>query len=270
MVIDAHTHVGEARSVASLSAGDEERLLVDPADPTVDYAKRTAVMDDDGVDEAVVLPSFTYDTSQGIESTRRYNDSMHRIAREHDRFACGIATVEPSHGEAALGELDRVADLGFPGVAWHHNPQGIALDTPASLRCIRRAEDLGLTPIVHCFTDWNYEELDRLDRIASRTGEPLLVLDATSTMDNVKRVIRLGHRHEHLHFDTALMFSIGRVVERLVDELGPERLVYGSDLYTDPLMYRRSPDLFQVRTAEIDEGSRDLILEGNIRRLLDL
>jgi predicted TIM-barrel fold metal-dependent hydrolase len=262
MVIDAHTHVG------SLGVAGGGR--VDPKNLDVEYDLRTKIMDQNDIDQAVVLPPSSYDKSNGIEAVRTLNESMSKIVKDHDRLVGGIATVEPTHGEAAVEELEHIADMGFNAVTWHHRFQGGAIDEPVTKSCLQRADDLNLVTFIHCFPTSNLEALRRIKNIAEYTTQPIVILDAFADYDNVELAIELGKEYDHLYFDTALMFSIGQVVESIVEELGSERLIFGSDLYTQPLMYQYSADLFQVRKAQISEDERQDILENNIRRILDL
>lgn len=262
MVIDAHTHVG---SLGVAGGGH-----VDPSDLDVEYDLRTEIMDQNEIDQAVILPPSSYDKSTGIEAVRELNKSIRQIVENHDRLVDGIATIEPTHGETAVDELERIAEMGFNAVSWHHRFQGGAIDEPVTKSCLQRADELGLATFIHCFPASNLEALRRINNVAEYTSQPIVILDAFADYDNVELAVELGSKYDHLYFDTALMFSIGQVVETIVDELGSERLVFGTDLYTQPLMYQYSSDLFQVRKAQIDENERENILENNIRQILDL
>lgn len=262
MIIDAHTHIGSL----SIEGGNRD----DPTDPPVEYDERTRIMDQNGIEKAVILPSTDYDKSAGVEATRELNNSIRKIADSHNRFSCGVATVEPTHGEAALKELERVADNGFKAVVWHHRFQGGAIDSPDAKRCIERAGELGLAIYIHCIPFSNLEMLSRIGNIANLTDEPIIVLDTFADPDNVELAIDLGAQHDHLYFDTALMFSLGRIVEKLVDNLGAERIIFGSDFYSSPVLYEYTSDLFQIRKAKITEQERSAILGQNIIRILDL
>lgn len=264
MVIDIHTHVGGF-------CGPERIDRFDPHSPDIDYDLREEIMDQNGIDTAVILPSLDYDTSEGIRATRALNDSMRRIAAEHERLVCPVGTVEPGHGHAAIDEVDRLAAEGFTGVTVHNQHQRIPLDAAPTMAILDRAEEVGLVPFIHCFSpDWEFENLDRLPRVADRLSQPVVVLDALSRYGQEQRLIELGERFDNLHFDTTMTNSLGLMVESIVEKLGPRRLVFGSGLYTRPLQYRYSADLFQVRNANISDADRELILEGNARRILDL
>lgn len=268
MTWDAHHHVGGLHFGGGEDGTFAGSGRADPYDVAVDYETTAQVMDDNDIDKAVAMPTPTYDRRDGTDSTRALNDSVAEIAAEFDRFACGLGTVEPSHGDAALDELERIADLGLAGVAWHHRFSGVAIDEPVTRAAVDRLDDLDLVAFVHCYPESGLEDVGQMDAIAELTDQPIVVLDALYSPHNVPEVIELGRKHDNLYFDTAVMNSIGLIVERLVDQLGADRVVAGTDFYSDPVVYRRSSDLFQVRTADITEGEREQILEGNLRRIL--
>jgi predicted TIM-barrel fold metal-dependent hydrolase len=70
-------------------------------------------------------------------------------------------------------------------------------------------------------------------------------------------------------FDTSLAYSFD-FVERFVATFGAERVVFGTDMYSPPLAYRRSTVLDQLLDSGLDDGQRSLILSGNLGRLLGL
>jgi predicted TIM-barrel fold metal-dependent hydrolase len=195
MVIDSHTHVG-AVTVEQSYIGEADRDWADPSDLEVDYDERTAVMDENGIDEAIVSPTATYDRSEGIESTRCVNDSVREIVDEYDAFAAGVGTVEPTHGDRAIEELERIADLGLAGVGWHHRLTGTVIDSPTTIEVIERLDDLGLVAMIHAISPLSdLEHLDRIENVAGHTDQPIVVQDAMYQLGNPKKIATLGNRY---------------------------------------------------------------------------
>jgi predicted TIM-barrel fold metal-dependent hydrolase len=53
-----------------------------------------------------------------------------------------------------------------------------------------------------------------------------------------------------------------------VGNFGAERLVFGTDMYSPPLAYRRSTVLDQLLNSGLDDAQKRTILSSNIRRIL--
>jgi predicted TIM-barrel fold metal-dependent hydrolase len=268
MVLDVHTHIG------SYDRAEDGITRYQPSDPPVDYQQRVETMNENGIDEAIPLPGPQYDRSQGAAGTSKLNDAMKRITERHERFVGPVGIVEPTHGENAIDELHRLNEEGFVGVMFQHQMQGVALDAPPSVECLKTADELGLVPFIHCYSpEYPYEHLNKLDHVAHIFDNPAIIIDTLAsyfTTSGSNQVVELGQEYETLYFETSLMFSLGRLVEQLVAELGADRLLFGSDFATRPLTYRQSADLFQVKTAHITEDERERILERNAHRILDI
>jgi predicted TIM-barrel fold metal-dependent hydrolase len=57
-------------------------------------------------------------------------------------------------------------------------------------------------------------------------------------------------------------------VERFVSNFGAGRLVFGTDMYSPPLAYRRSTVLDQLLDSGLDDEQKRTILSTNIARIL--
>lgn len=261
MIIDAHTHVGPFI--------EEKRIK--PESISINYDRWEEILDQNDIDKAVIMPTTGYDTSEGINSTKKLNNKVQSLVREYERFTTGIGTVEPSHQRRALGEIERLGSMeNISGVMWHHRHQGSSIDDPTTTECLSKIKELDLVAYIHSFPESQLENLGKIEKIAPITDAPIIVLDALGLYSNIETAIDLADEYDNIYFDTALLFSLGRIVERMVDEVGAERLIFGSDLYTNPLMYRHSPDLYQVQKAKITEIEKKKILSENIRKILGL
>jgi predicted TIM-barrel fold metal-dependent hydrolase len=277
MVLDVHHHIGGKDGQGEVNSGDDAKAggeLFDPADPQVDIELRAEIMDRNGIDEAVIFPSLGYDESAGAEATRILNDRLMEIYEDWDRFACPVGTVEPRHDQAAMDELERLADEGFAGVMFHNGFQGLPINSPPTLNLLELADELGLVSFVHCYSPVMQmtERLGQMRAVGERVDNDVIILNSLNAWMNWEQVIDLGREYENFYFETTMLSSIGRPVEEVVNRLGADRVVFGSDLYTlpEPAIYHKTPDLFMIRNAQISEEERQLILEDNARRILDL
>jgi len=134
---DIHQHVESADSSYSDSASPASII-------EKDFAARTRIMDENGIEKSVMLAGTQYRKTNGIENTKKVNDLVAEyVAKHSDRFPIGVGTVEVSHGDASLKELDRVArELKLRGIVWHHAHAGTQINHAFMRPLLKRSEAL--------------------------------------------------------------------------------------------------------------------------------
>ena len=86
-----------------------------------------------------------------------------------------------------------------------------------------------------------------------------------SPPDGFRRSIEVCNRHPQLVVDTCGSYMTGHWIRRLVEEIGPDRVLYGSDTPFIDLRY----GLGRVIGAGLDDDTLRLVAGGNARALLD-
>lgn len=275
-VIDAHHHVGSVPSLMAQVADSGPRGLEldlgtfhDPAE----VAERISVMDANGIDQAVVIPTHEYLRPAGIVDTRRVNDAIAGYRdRNPKRFPAAVGIVEPLHGRYAFDELQRVRDeLGLVGISFHTRFQGVSTDSYLVRGLVERMVELGLVPFMHAYAGSPDEAPWMVTGLGRAFPEStLIVLDGFSGLErSAKEVSIAAEAAPNLVFDTSLAYSFD-FVERFVATYGVERVVFGTDMYSPPLAYRRSTVLDQLVDSGLHGEQRSQILSGNLRRILQL
>lgn len=272
-VIDAHHHVGGVPSLMgdAIDSSDQAPVgdaLVDEAE----MAARIGIMDANGIDQSVVIPTHEYLRPDGQADTSALNDGIAAYRdRRPDRFVAAIGIVEPLHGDRSHAELERLRDqLGIVGVSFHARFHGVSMDSHLLGGLVRRAAELGLVPFVHVYADSPDEAPWKIVDVARSCPESTIVmLDGFSGFERVKDINRAAAEAPNLVFDTSLVYSFD-FVEHFVATFGPERVVFGTDLYSVPLAYRRSYTLDQLLDSRLSDEDKVALLSGNLRRILDL
>jgi len=274
-VIDAHHHVG---SVPSLMAGVGDvgppRLELDlrPFRDPEEHQGRVAVMDANGIDHAVVIPTHEYLRPGGTADTCQVNDAIAAYQRrDPDHFVAAVGIAEPLHGRHAYAELEHAHDLGLVGISFHTRFQGVGTDSYLVRGLVERMAALDMVPFVHALAGspdeapWMVAELAR-----SLPEVTVVVLDGFSGLErSAKESSLAAAAAPNLVFDTSLAYSFD-IVERFVATFGAERVVFGTDMYSPPLAYRRSTVLDQLMGSDLDDTQKAVILAGNLRRILRL
>jgi predicted TIM-barrel fold metal-dependent hydrolase len=267
-VFDCHHHVGDVRhAVGSVSADELETVVAD------DGVGRLALMDEGGVDMALVMPGHSYEQPDGVAATRRQNDRVaaYRDARP-DRFPVAAGVVEPLHGSVSLDELERCAtDLGLVGMTFHARFQGVSIDHPWILKLLERMVELKLVPLVHAVQETPDEALWKIAAIARELPDvPMLILDAFSTFEGTRQALMVARDHPSLLFDTALCASF-TFIEGFIREVGSHRVIVGSDLYTpSSALIRRIDIVEQVRRSSLSDSAKEDVLWANASQLFSL
>jgi predicted TIM-barrel fold metal-dependent hydrolase len=273
-IIDAHHHVGSVPSLmAQVSETGPQGLELDltPFRDDSEMEARLAVMSANGVDQAVVIPTHEYLRPAGTADTRQINEAIAAYQkRDPTHFPSAVGIVEPLHGRHAYDELQYVRDeLGLVGVSFHARFQGVTTDSYLVRGLVERMAELELVPFIHAYAGSPDEAPWMVAELAKTMPEvTMLVLDGFSGLErSAKESSLAAAAAPNLVFDTSLAYSFD-IVERFVANFGAERLVFGTDMYSSPLAYRRSTVLDQLLDSGLDDEQKQAILSFNIARIL--
>lgn len=262
-IVDAHHHVGDAHASLGLGAA---------GGGSSEAATRLATMDRHGVDAAVVIPGHGYLRPEGLADTRRVNDGIAAYRDAHPgRFAAAVGIVEPYHGSAGYAELGRVRDeLGLVGISFHARFQGVSTDSPLIRALLERMGEHGLVPFVHAMGEAYGEPLWQVQALARDFPDlSFLVLDCFSDFEQCRQALVVAEETPNLVFDTSLAYTFD-LVEPFLRRFGPGRLVFGTDLYSAPLGYRRTHVLGQILDCDVADDVKQAVLADTLERLLGL
>ncbi|MEY2421946.1 MAG: uncharacterized protein QOI95_2013 [Acidimicrobiaceae bacterium] len=237
-------------------------------------SRRIQLMDSFGIDAACLMPpSGAFGDSASMEDM---NDATASVCGQHpDRFPAGLIHLDLSHAETTvLAELERAhSQLGLHGVVFHHRFQGVFLDHPTMVSVLRRCADRGLTVFIHVVGESTLESAWRLEALIEKAGtnSPIVALDAFSSSDRAFDVLRLCIRKPNVFVDLGAMnAAVGYALDAFLGEIGPERILVGTDLYMEPTNYHFPFAIHEALHLELDTGSKQQMLDGNARRLLGL
>jgi aminocarboxymuconate-semialdehyde decarboxylase len=239
-----------------------------------------------------------------VWASQRINDGLAEVQQEYPGRIYGMGMVPLPHGRAAAAELTRAKqELGLHAVQILSSIEGRDLDDPEFLPFFERAEELQMLVLVH--PDVRVIR-DRLDKyyLQNLIGNPLETAIAIASLifggvlerfSKLKLVFahgggvapsligrwRHGHANRpeprskfigsvdemfsHLYFDTVVYDP--KVLRFLVDAMGADHVLLGTDHSGDMSCWRRVPE---IRGLDFAEKEKELILGGNAARLLGL
>jgi predicted TIM-barrel fold metal-dependent hydrolase len=228
-------------------------------------ARLIEVADRMGIERLVVFMGHPHIIDPSPDDLRRQNDEVLQALSHWHHRAFGFVYVTPKHVDASLAEIERCVV----------NGPMVGLKLWVAARCadeaidpiIRRATALNAVIYQHTWikTAGNQGgESTPMDlaQMAMRHPEARIVLGHTG--GNWERGIRAVRSLKHVSIDLGGFDPTAGVVEMAVRELGPERILYGSD--APGRSY--ASQLAKVRGALIPEAQKRLILGENLRRLM--
>ena len=243
-VIDFHGHVGRWDIYGMI---DNPDLMLQ-------------AMDAVGIDHACLFHIFHPDSVSSNDLTARF------VARYPDRFV-GFAYVSPLIYSGCVDELSRAIDeLQFSAIKLYPPYTPWPLNQPQWYPIYEFADDRGLTIIFH--TDSGSQSRPKfLADIAPRYPNANFVAGHSgNTAEPRREAIAAARACPNVYLETCSTFRTPGVIEELVDGVGVDRVLFGSDM---PLMDPRS-QIGKIITARISDEAKQKILGGNAGRLLGI
>lgn len=241
MIVDAHVHIGKSTRLQIDADGE---LLVRYADEL-------------GFDKICCtdLTALFYDMHEG---NRLLADEMKRFP---DRIL-GYASLHSTRfGQAALDELERCRhDYGMRGLKIYSTPE-TSIAEPAMIPILEKCVALDFPILAHTTPH-------ECEYLMSYVPEAKLMMAHGGAQPFAKgdwnRAIMAAKKYPNLYLETASSTIDLGFVEACVAELGAAKIIFGSDM---PLLDPWT-QLTKIRSTRIAQADRDLILGGNILRLM--
>jgi len=239
-ILDVHAHLGPWFSTY-IHAGEADGLI--------------RSMDRLGI-QATALIAFD---SIGPDM-RGGNDRVAAAMRQYpDRFL-GYATVDPNEPQAMAGELERCfGQLGFHAIKFHCDTHGYPADGDHYRPALEYADAHGLAVLIHgTITALMLESYPRAQFLSAHVGG----WDGRFP----HYAVELAKKYPNIHMDLAASTVFNGALEKLVEEVGADRVVHGSDV---PLM-DPGYQLGRVLAASLTAADKEKILYRNAARLFGL
>jgi predicted TIM-barrel fold metal-dependent hydrolase len=246
-VIDAHAHVGPWFNFFTPSPDGETMLQV---------------MDRCGVRMAVVSALL----GVGPDAEPGNAEVVELIARYPDRFA-GYAIFNPHH-PGSLADVQRTLSApGIVGIKIHPDTHEYHVAEPGYAPMWALANARQLPVLTHTFAGSPYCEPVDFDPIAQRWPEARIILGHSgATPAGHRQAMKVAQTHPHVYLELCGSFTTGQWIRRMVDAVGAERVLFGTDFPFIDFRY----GLGRVVFADLTESDRRLVLGENARRLLKL
>ncbi len=243
-VIDAHCHAGRGMNYG------RDNPPSDPWTSWNDPEWTLRRMEEVGIEKTVIFPINNTTYARANEEVAGY------VRQWPDRFI-GFAKHDAETEAGQIGNLLRreVRELGLRGLKLHGVPSAEMMDA---------AGELGIPILFH---PPGVEA--SLEAVRSHPGVPCILAHlgsfASGNWREHVRAIEAARAIPNLYLDTSSVVFVP-YLEQAARELAAEKLIFGSD---GPLVDVRV-ELYKIRLLKLPPEKEELILSGNIRRLLRL
>jgi uncharacterized protein len=236
LVIDAHCHAGrgEAMSAPWTTRADLEITLRHMAEA--------------GIDRTVIFPINN-------ASYEKPNQEIAEICGRYPGKFIGFAKHDSQTEEGRIRSLlkHEVGTLGLKGLKLHRLPTREVLDTVA---------ELGIPVLYHPEKVANFhtiaQEYSRIPFIMAHLGS-----FGSRDWPEHMEAISIARRYPNVYLETSSVVFF-KFLEMAAKELGPEKLIFGSD---GPELDSRV-EIYKIRLLKLPAAAEAQILGGNIIRLL--
>jgi len=236
-VIDVHAHLGRWGYPGSEGVVDELRRLLDRSG----FSK---VIISSGMAIAYDVPGGNAEVARAVESDERIYGSVVFNARD---------------GKESREQVERYADHPrFVAAKYHPAYTGLALNAAENLKVI---ELIARKKLPLTFHSWTGDGAAAAEVARRFPKLPMIWFHALAT--DYRKAAELARDLPNVYLDYVTSTQERGKVELLVERLGADRLLFG----TDQSLFEPIRPLGQLIEAEICERDRRKILAGNAREL---
>lgn len=218
-------------------------------------------------DSAVLLP-LKLDLVSPDNMEEYWRDATARSGTD-DRFHF-FGSVHPAQ-EGWETALENYKAQGVKGIKFHPTMQRIAPNSDEAMAIFEKCNELGLHVFFHAGragiepgTQGEFARMENYDLPLQEFPNMTFIFGHSGARDWEEALVR-GKRHDNIIMEFAGP-SI-QAMKAMIEQLGPDRLVFGSDWPFYPIAATLAKVL---HVTWGDDVTRDKILEHNARRILDL
>ena len=125
-------------------------------------------------------------------------------------------------------------------------------------------------PFIHAVEGVPDEAIWRVQQVARAIPDTtVVVLDAFGGAEHARQAVVIAQETPNLVFDTSLAHHY-LFVEAMINAVGYERLVFGTDYYSMMAGPQHAMVLDELLSGPLPDAHKAAILAGNIRRILGL
>jgi hypothetical protein len=219
-----------------------------------------------GIERLLLSQGYSADLHPTADQLHEENDRVMRAVKRFPDRSYGSVYLSPAHPEFSVQEFNRCVRDG-PMVCVGEIEADRRCNVPEMDLIVERAASMKAPVLQHTWlkTAGNEPgESSPYDVVELARRHPDVQFVCVHTGGNWELGIRVIRATTNVSAEIAGSDPASGIVEMAVRELGAERVIYGSDVGGRSF----ASQLAKVMGARIDERAKELILGGNLRRLL--
>ncbi len=219
-----------------------------------------------GIERLILSQGYSAEFHPTSEQIREENDRVLRAFRRYPDRAYGSVYLSPAYPDFSLREFDRCVRDG-PMVSIGELEADRRCNVPEMDPIVERAAAMRVPILQHTWLKAEGNEPGEstpYDLVELARRHPQVQFICAHSGGDWERGIRIIRSTQNVSGDVAGFDPTSGVVEMAVRELGAERVIYGSDAGGRSF----ASQLAKVIGADIPDRAKELILGGNLRRML--
>ena len=151
----------------------------------------------------------------------------------------------------------------YAGVKWHRHfdEPRYDYDHPGCKRFLKEIKILGMPVLLE-------EEFEETKRFIEENPELAVIIPHIGALNGGYDLMYTFYERRNVYFDTSA--ASAEAIIRCLEAIGPERLIFGSDVSGTPEPFYNFPkvELEKIRSLGLGRNDLELILSGNIERII--
>ena len=243
-VIDCHTHMS--------GIGEASTPICEPADCI-------RLMDEENI-ESIWCSSHIdiYHISEEV------NAATKKLVHDYPGRIYGYYVFNPNRKEQYLNDIHTVLDNdGFIGIKILPNYHNYSLDGPGYEEVLAFADEHRLPVLCHTWGDKPQNSVKEVANIMPRYKNLFFIMGHSAPGD-LDGAIATAKKHENLYLDICDIHRHSGIIAKMVNSIGSERIVFGTDLpWYDP-----NYAIGSVLCAAVTDEDKRNIFRNNAIKLL--
>lgn len=244
-VIDAHTHM-HAVGDASTPVSSEEDCI--------------KLMDDENIE------SIWCTTHEDLFSPSNVvNEGTIGFAHKYPDRVKAYYAFNPNHKEIYLGGINRIlTDDSVIGLKFLPNYHNFALEGDGYREALDFADEYKLIVLSHTWGDKPQNNVGNV-REMIKSHKDLFFIMGHSAPGDLDGAIEVAKKHDNVYLDLCDIHRHSGIVEKMVNCVGSERILFGTDMpWYDP-----NYGIGSVLCAKISDEDKKNVLYNNAKNLLN-